>query len=115
MLLNNIQDEFEMDDGEICWSDKNLSDSVHTLVLAVCENTNKPTVITKNQAKGVLVWLNSGDKNGNRQCSSLLQPNIHLVSLLINAINHREDIFAFNHTETNKSASANSKFHSPTT
>lgn len=82
LLLKDLSESFELDDGETCWGD--WCPDVTYLFLGEGEDP-KPLVVSREYSRGKVVWLNSGDKKDYIAVSISL-PQEEFIILLRNAI-----------------------------
>lgn len=86
-LAHGLPQEFELDDGEVCWGEPESDAKVIFGTGDKVEERikNRPVVVAREYSHGRAVWLNSGDM-GERMCKSLKDPEEHLVQLMRNAL-----------------------------
>ncbi|MDO4585483.1 MAG: hypothetical protein Q4D62_15470 [Planctomycetia bacterium] len=93
----NIENDFELDDTEICYSN-NPIDNFETITrIVLCwSDTNDvgvrvPLFFVKILDKGLFFWINSGDNGPRGQCPSLRVPDEKLVNIVSYIIKDREE------------------------
>jgi len=89
-LLEGLPPTFELSDSEVCWG----TWTPDSLILAISK-TQKALITTRNCERGVIIWLNSGDKQL-EQCKSIATPEEYLLQILKNAILNKNVIIQYN-------------------
>ncbi|MCL6266433.1 hypothetical protein [Flagellimonas myxillae] len=96
-LLEGLDDNFSLDDGELCWGDWTADANILAQTKKGFNKRKKvPMVVTRKISyDGLAIWLNSGDKFVNAP-RSVSQPEEALVRILSNASRYSEEIKNYN-------------------
>jgi hypothetical protein len=82
-LLDKLQNNFTLDDGEYLIGD--WASGVEFIYLFEGKR-NFPLVTRREVGKGLVYWINSGDHTEKGPAKSLSRPDTHLVKLVSNLI-----------------------------
>jgi hypothetical protein len=86
--FNALPGTLTLDDGELLMS-KDWPNDVKWVYQVANDGQTAPTVVMRRREKGVLFWINSGDKSNNETPKSIVTPEESFVTLLNALIHYR--------------------------